>query len=99
MVERVSIVFRPPICRIGAIDIDPAGELFHLAFERDGPAAVPLANFHAEQVAFPPGGFGGVRMRAPSGDRNRIAAAKQQQVAVGDAMLRLRERQESCVVE
>ena len=67
------------------VDIDVAGEFSDLAFERDGAAAVPFADFDAEQFAVPPGGFGRVRMRAAAGDGDQAAAAEQQQVAIGDS--------------
>ena len=62
------------------------GKFADLAFERDGPAAVPLAHFQAEQIVAPPGRLGRVRMLAAAGDRDQTAAAKQQQIAVEDGM-------------
>jgi hypothetical protein len=40
-----SIVLRPPIRRIGVVNVDSTWEFRDRDFERDGPAAVPLAYF------------------------------------------------------
>jgi hypothetical protein len=79
-----SIVLRPPVCRIGVINIDAGGKPFHLAFERDSSPAVPFADFHAKQVITPPGGLGGVRVLAASRNCDETAPAEQQQITVDD---------------
>jgi hypothetical protein len=70
------------------VNIDSSGKFFDLAFERDGPPAVPLAHFQAEQLVAPPGGLGGVRMGTAPGDGNQPATAQKQEVAVADRVPR-----------
>ena len=60
------------------VNIDSCGELFDLAFERDGAAAVPLANFDTEELVAPPRGFRGVGVCSAAGDCDEAAAAEQQ---------------------
>src|SRR5688572_21406293 len=68
--------------------IDRAGVLLHLAFQRDGPAPLQLANLAAEQVVVPPDGPRRVGVFTAPRDadqpRDQAPAAKQKEIAVAN---------------
>ncbi len=79
---------------IGSMDVNSPWKLFDLTCERDGPAAVPLADFKAEQLVVPPGCLSCVRMFTAPGDGNQVVPTEEQQVAIRDALSGVGERYE-----
>ena len=76
------------------MDVNSPRKLLDLTLERDGAAAVPLADLEAKQLVIPPGRFGGVRVFAATGDGDQALPTEQQQVAVRDLRTGVGERNE-----